>query len=53
MHNPDAEDQRNQSPPKEQEKTERDKDDRTTTTEEELDETIDESFPASDPPANY
>lgn len=52
MHKPDADDQRDPSPSKKPDQTDRDKKSQTTT-EEELDETLDESFPASDPPANY
>lgn len=52
MHTPDPEHQRDPSRPNDSDEAEREKKDHTPT-EEELDETIDESFPASDPPANY
>lgn len=53
MPKPDADNQRDPKPANDQDQDQRKKDDPTETTEEELDETIDESFPASDPPANY
>lgn len=53
MHNPNSNDVHDQGPDKDQKPTPAEKDKAEEHDEDMLDETIDESFPASDPPANY
>ena len=53
MQKPNTEHHPDKTPSTDQDEIERDRKDQHDHDEEQLDETIDESFPASDPPANY